>query len=116
MIKNVYLDTNVFDHMYKKVGVSESDLLALDYVVKTGKIFILLSIVNLEEALCALQSCPELAMAELQLILGLTDRRRLTHWTGLQQCAAMCREKASRWSDTMATTQIRREGLGKKLR
>lgn len=74
---NVYFDTNVFDHVYKKIGVSKPDLLVLDSAVKTGKISILLSIVNLEEVLCALESCPDLAIAELQFILRLTGRQRM---------------------------------------
>ena len=77
MTRNVYFDTNVFDHIYKRIGVSETDLLALKSAVKTGKIFVLLSIVNLEETLSALEPYPNLATEELRLILDLTDGQKL---------------------------------------
>src|SRR5215218_5094468 len=77
MSKTVYFDTNVFDHIHKQIGVSEDDLLALRAAVKTGKIAILLSILNLEETLSILESSPSLPVTELQLILELTDGQNL---------------------------------------
>jgi len=76
-IRNVYFDTNVFDHIYKRTSISESDLLALDSAVKTGKISVLPSITNFEEVVCVLVSRPNLAIAELRLILRLTDIQNL---------------------------------------
>jgi len=77
MSKTVYFDTNVFDHIHKQIGVSEDDLLALRAAVKTGKIAILLSILNFEETLSILESSPSLPVTELQLILELTDGQNL---------------------------------------
>lgn len=75
--KNVYFDTSAWDHLYKKVGISESDSAALVSAVKTHKMSVLPSITNLEEVVCALKSCPDLAIAELRFILGLADSQRL---------------------------------------
>ena len=77
MTRKVYFDTNVFDHIYKRIGVSESDLSSLYSAVKTGKISVLLSIANLEETVSALASCPNLAKEELRLIIDLTDGQKL---------------------------------------
>lgn len=77
MVGNVYFDTNVFDHIYKKVEVSKSDLLVLHSAIKGGKISVLLSWENLEEALSALKLDPGLAKAELRLMLDLTDKQRM---------------------------------------
>lgn len=76
-IRNVYFDTNVFDHIYKRISISESDLLTLDSAVKTGKISVLPSITNFEEVVPVLASRPNLAIAELRLILRLTDIQSL---------------------------------------
>ncbi|MFQ5853753.1 MAG: hypothetical protein ACE5JU_24605 [Candidatus Binatia bacterium] len=77
MTKTVYFDTNVFDHIHKGIGITKADLLALRSALGAGKISILLSYLNLEEALSALDSCPALAKAELQLILDLADWKRM---------------------------------------
>lgn len=77
MIRNVYFDTNVWDHIYKGVHVSESDFQALSRAVKAGEISVLLSLTNLEEVLSALRSRRGLAIGELRLILSLADRQRL---------------------------------------
>lgn len=76
-IKNVYFDTSAWDHLYKKVGISESDSAALVSAVKTREMSVLPSITNLEEVVCALKSRPDLAIAELRFILGLADSQRL---------------------------------------
>lgn len=76
-IKNVYFDTSAWDHLYKKVGIPESDSAALVSAVKTRKISVLPSITNVEEVLGALNSYPNLAIAELKFILDLADSQRL---------------------------------------
>lgn len=83
VMKIVYFDTNVFDHIHKRLGVADSDLSALYSAVKAGKISILLSVLNLEEILAALDSCPDLAMAELRLILDLADWQRFVKPTNM---------------------------------
>jgi hypothetical protein len=55
------------------IGVTEADLLALGAAVKTGKIAILWSILNLKETLPILESYSSLSVTELPLILELTD-------------------------------------------
>jgi len=75
MIKKVYLDTNVFDHIHKGIGVTEAERVILRSAVDTGKISILLSYLNIEEALSAIKSCPETGLGELRLILDVVDRK-----------------------------------------
>lgn len=77
MTKTAYFDTNVFDHIHKRIGVTESDLTRLRSLIRAGKLSVLLSILNLEETVPLLNSSPELAIAELKLILCLTDWQRL---------------------------------------
>jgi hypothetical protein len=74
----VYFDTNVFDHLYKKAaGITEQDLQALRSTVYSGKVSILPSTLDVEEILSALNSCPDLALAELQLMHELADWDKL---------------------------------------
>jgi len=77
MKKTVYFDTNVFDHIHKGIGVTEDDRLALRSAVKTGRISLVLSFLNLEEVLSSMESSPSQANAELQLILDLADWQRV---------------------------------------
>lgn len=78
-----YFDTNIFDHIHKRIGFTDSDLSALRSAVKAGKIKILLSVLNLEETSAALDSCPDVAIAELQLILELADWQRFVKPTNM---------------------------------
>lgn len=77
MTQVAYCDTNVFDHIHKRIGVTETDMLALRSAIQDGRLSILLSLANLEETLGALESFPDTALAELQLILELTDWNKL---------------------------------------
>lgn len=77
MVKTAYFDTNVFDHIHKRIGVTDSDLMALRSAVKAGKVSIPFSILNIEETGSALGSNPALAIQELRLILELADRGKL---------------------------------------
>lgn len=77
MMKIAYFDTNVFDQIYKQLAVREADQIALRSAVDEGKICILLSILNLEEVISALKSRPDLAIAEINLILNLARWDRL---------------------------------------
>lgn len=81
--KTVYFDTNVFDHIHKGIDVTEADRLALRSAVENGRISILLSVLNLEEALCALEQSPTQAIAELRLTLDLVEKGRLVKPAGM---------------------------------
>src|SRR5262245_16857788 len=74
MGKTVYFDTNVFGDLYgKRIPVTAADELAVRSAVRDGKISIVLSILNLEEKLCAFNVCPDLTMAELQYMQALVN-------------------------------------------
>src|SRR3989442_7170650 len=77
MRKTVYFDTNVFDHIHKGIDITEADRLALRSAVENGRISVLLSLLNLEEALCILEQSKTHAIAEVQLILELAEKRQL---------------------------------------
>jgi len=75
-----YFDTNVFDHIYKKLhGITEADESTLRSLVRAGTVSIPLSILNLEETLLLLEreTRRDLVKAELQLILDLADWQRM---------------------------------------
>src|SRR3990172_3700096 len=77
MIKTVYFDTNIFDHIHTgKSGVTEADRHALRSAIKAGRISIILSIWNIEEVLAAPESSPDIAVAEFQLMKELTSWRQ----------------------------------------
>src|SRR5262245_41702122 len=75
MRMNAYFDTNVFDHISKGIGVKNTDSAVLRSAIKTGTISIVLSYLNLEEALSALQQSASLALAQLRLVLELAEER-----------------------------------------
>lgn len=76
-MKTVYCDTNVFDRIHKRLGVTDSDLHALKAAAKKAHLSILLSVLNIEEVLAAIRADPTLAIRELWLILELADWRRI---------------------------------------
>lgn len=74
----VYLDTNVFDNLVKKTGgVTEADEERLRADVCSRKLTVVASHINIRETLAALQSRPEIAKAQLGLIVSLADRGSL---------------------------------------
>lgn len=74
MNTTAYFDTNVFDHlMNKKYGLTVIDEKTLVSAVKSGKISIPLSLLNLEEALCAWENYPDEASRKIKFILDLAD-------------------------------------------
>lgn len=75
-MEKVYFDTNVFDHIHKGIGVTGDERLILRSAVDAGKISILISYLNIEEALSALKSCPDTGIAGIRLILDLADWQR----------------------------------------
>ncbi len=69
----VYFDTNVFDHIYKKLNLSQGDLDSLTNAIKTYKFVILLSTLNIEEMISIIKSSNEYPSNEMELLLNLTD-------------------------------------------
>ncbi len=83
VISKVYFDTNVFDHIYKKIGVTETDLQVLWNAVTEGRLSIIFSVINIEEVLAALKSKPAVALHELWLILKRADWERIVKPTDI---------------------------------
>ena len=77
VIRTVYFDTNVFDHIYKGIDVTESGQLLLRAAVETGRISILLSVLNLEETIGVLEKSHAHAIAVLQLMAGLVEKKQI---------------------------------------
>jgi hypothetical protein len=73
----VYFDANIFDHLHKRINVTDSDIARLRSAVNKGSICIPLSIISLEETVSALESSPDVAMAEMRLIDKLVDWRKV---------------------------------------
>ncbi|HLW69241.1 MAG TPA: hypothetical protein VKS22_01325 [Candidatus Binataceae bacterium] len=72
-----YLDTNVFDHLYKKVGCSGADIANLRKKIYGRELSIPLSIHTLEEILLDRRARPELLVAKIKLTLSLANFRRM---------------------------------------
>lgn len=78
MALNVYLDTNVFDHILKKIDFTDADVQLLKNAISDGKISISRSVTLVEEILPAINaSDPELANRKKQLLMELTDPSKL---------------------------------------
>ena len=73
MSKTVYLDTNVFDHIQKRHGVTDEDFHALREAVKDKKLSVVASFLNIEEVMFTIQLSPPKGRAQLELILELAD-------------------------------------------
>jgi hypothetical protein len=72
-----YLDTTVFDHLYKKIGCTSTDIANLRTAIYGRRLSIPLSIHTLEEMLLARKARPELLVAQVKLTLSLASFRRL---------------------------------------
>lgn len=72
-----YLDTNVFDHLYKKIGCTSTDIANLRKAIYGRQLSIPLSIHTLEEILLVRKARPELLVAQIKLTLSLASFRRL---------------------------------------
>src|SRR6266851_2322133 len=69
-----YLDTNVFDHLFKKEnGVTDADELQLRATISSGRLTIVVSHINIREILAALHAKPEIVGPELSLVASLTN-------------------------------------------
>lgn len=76
-IRTVYFDTNVFDHIYKGIDIAESAQHLLRLAVETGRISILLSVLNFEEIMGLLEKSNAQAVAVLRLMAGLVEKNRI---------------------------------------
>ena len=72
-----YLDTNVFDHLYKKIGCTSADIANLRKKIYGRELSIPLSIHVLEEILLDRRARPELMVAKIKLTLSLGNFRRM---------------------------------------
>lgn len=71
----IYFDTNVFDHLEQRNGVTDWDVFRLKRAIKMEHLQLILSFLNIEEILFMAESKPERAMAQLKLIFELADKR-----------------------------------------
>jgi hypothetical protein len=72
-----YLDTNVFDHLYKKVGCNSADIVDLRKAIYGRDLSIILGIHVLEEILLNRRASPQELVARVKLTLSLASIRRL---------------------------------------
>jgi len=72
-----YLDSNVFDHLYKKIGCTSTDIANLRTKIYGRELSLLLSIHTLEEILLDRRARPELMVAKTKLTLSLGNFRRM---------------------------------------
>ena len=70
-----YFDTNVFDHLEQRHGVTEWDLYRIGRAVRLEYLQVVLSFLNLEEILFIAKSKPDRAKAKSRLIFELAEPR-----------------------------------------
>src|SRR5438128_7752884 len=72
-----YLDTQVFDHIYKKIGCTGADIANLRKAIYGRELSIRLSLHTLEEILLARKISPQAFAAQIKLTLSLANSRAL---------------------------------------
>jgi hypothetical protein len=72
-----YLDTNVFDHLYRKAGCTSADIANLRKAIYGRDLSIRLSIHTLEEILLAPRATPQAFAAQIKLTLSIANSRAL---------------------------------------
>jgi hypothetical protein len=72
-----YLDTQVFDHIYKKIGCTGADIANLRKAIYGRELSIRLSLHTLEEILLARRISPQAFAAQIKLTLSLANSRAL---------------------------------------
>ena len=72
-----YLDTNVFDHLYKKVGCTSADIAGLRKAIYGRDLSIPLGIQVVEELLLNRKASPQELVARVKLTLSLASMRRM---------------------------------------
>jgi hypothetical protein len=77
-----YLDTNAFDHIYKKIGCTGADIANLRKAIYGRQLSIRLSVHTLEEILLGRKVSPQALAAQIKLILSLASSRTLVKACG----------------------------------
>jgi hypothetical protein len=72
-----YLDTNAFDHIYKKIGCTAADIANLRKAIYGRQLSIRLSVHTLEEILLGRKVSPQALAAQIKLTLSLASSRTL---------------------------------------
>ena len=72
-----YLDTNAFDHLYKKIGCTAADIANLRKKIYSRELSIRPSLHVLSEILLDRRARPELLVAKVKLTLSLANFRRM---------------------------------------
>ena len=72
-----YLDTNAFDHLYKKIGCTAADIANLRKKIYSRELSIRPSMHVLSEILLDRRARPELLVAKVKLTLSLANFRRM---------------------------------------
>jgi len=70
-----YFDTNIFDRLEQRRGVTDGDVYRLQRAIKHGQLAVVLSFLDLEETLFVVKSHAERARARVSLILEICSRK-----------------------------------------
>ncbi|MGD0949302.1 MAG: hypothetical protein ABSA52_17975 [Candidatus Binatia bacterium] len=73
MQRTLYFDTNVYDHINKRLGVSDGDVAYLRRYLRAGGVVLRLSVFNLEEAVGLVRSRPHAARTLANLMRDLAS-------------------------------------------
>jgi hypothetical protein len=73
----VYLDTNAFDHLYKRIGCTGAEIANLRKAIYGRQLSIRLSVHTLEEILLGRKVSPQAFAAQIKLTLSLASSRTL---------------------------------------
>jgi hypothetical protein len=69
-----YFDTNIFDNLIKRTNcITDADEARLRAAVSSGRVKVVVSHTTIREALAALESRPDVAREQLELIVSLAD-------------------------------------------
>ncbi len=77
MTINIYFDTNIYHHIYKRYHITEADYKILVSAIETRQIIIFPSLLNIEEILGAFEKNPNIARAKIKLLIKLADFDKL---------------------------------------
>lgn len=77
MTKIIYFDTNIYDHISKKIGFNDNDLILLKSKIAEKKISILYSLLNVTEISLLWNQDKKMTQEQLNLLLELVDNNNL---------------------------------------
>ncbi len=72
----VYFDTNIFDHIQKRINVTDLDLEKLKSAITSHKLSLVFSFLNIEEILFTLKCSPLNGRSQLSLLLEIADPKK----------------------------------------